>query len=55
MDRIIVPGAQAAQQRDVALPEHAGAIPLGCPHSEPGFSFNGTLVDIAVNDAATSR
>jgi putative intracellular protease/amidase len=59
VDRILVPGAAAAARRDVAppaLPGHAQDIPLSYPHAEPGFAFNGILVDIAErHDRATAQ
>lgn len=56
VDRILVPGAQAAQQGAAALPEEVADLAVSYPHAEPGFAFNGILVDIANHyDAATAR
>ena len=56
VDRILVLGADAASQGDVAVPEPVADLPASFPHTEPGFAFNGVLVDIAArHDAATAR
>lgn len=56
VDRIVVPGAAAADRRDVTPAQEARDIPLAYPHAEPGFAFNGTIVDIAEHyDTATAQ
>ena len=56
MDRILVPGEAAAARRDSLLPAAADGVPVSYPQTQPGFAFDGTLIDIAQHyDAATAR
>lgn len=52
VDRVVVPGRQAARQRSLG----AAGVPVAYLHSGPGFAFDAALADMAVaTDARTAR
>jgi hypothetical protein len=55
LDRLVVPGADAARGTAARLPVPEGLAPVYL-HQEPGFAFDGALADIArTRDVATAR
>ncbi|WP_158845955.1 DJ-1/PfpI family protein [Saccharothrix deserti] len=53
LDRLVVPGAEAADRR--AADRYADLAPV-YPHQEPGFPFDGVLLDLArTTDVATAE